>query len=68
MMCIVIFSGKRKNRLWEIGMDIFEEAVGDVSDEDYFTNNNGNDFPEDQPELTRAKSYHTSQDGAQRDP
>ena len=40
-MYIFISSGKRENRLWETGMDIFEKEVGDVSDEDSFANNNG---------------------------
>ena len=33
VMCIVIFAGKREHAIYETGMDVFAEQVGEVSDE-----------------------------------
>ena len=41
IMCVIIFAGKRHNPLCETGIDIFAEQVGEVSDEDYFKRNSG---------------------------
>ena len=32
VMCVVIFAGKRETKLYECGVDVFAEKVGDVSD------------------------------------
>ena len=40
-MCVVIFSGKRKNLLYKTGMDVFAEKIGDVTDDNYFYKNTG---------------------------
>ena len=34
-MCMVIFTGKHQNWLWETGIDILVEMEGDVSDEHF---------------------------------
>ena len=36
VICVVIFCGKRENRLYECGMDIFAEIEGEVNDSDFF--------------------------------
>ena len=41
VMCVVIFAGKRETKLYECGMDLFAEKVGDVSDDNFFENNSG---------------------------
>ena len=41
VMCCVIFTGKRINAMCETSLDLNVEAIGDVSDEDYFENNSG---------------------------
>ena len=41
VMCCVIFIGKRINAMCETSLDLNVEAIGDVSDEDYFENNSG---------------------------
>ena len=41
VMCVVIFTGTRENRLWETGIDAFAETEGRVSDADYFEKNSG---------------------------
>ena len=40
-MYIFISSGKRENRLWETGIDIFQEVEGNMSDDNYFAKNSG---------------------------
>ena len=40
-MCVAIFAGKRRNTLYETGMDIFAEKIGDATDDDYFYKNTG---------------------------
>ena len=41
VMCIIIFVGVREQAIYETGMDIFAEQIGEVSDEDFFANNSG---------------------------
>ena len=41
VMCVVIFAGKRETKLYETGMDIFAEQIGEVGDEDFFEKNSG---------------------------
>ena len=41
IMRVIIFAGKRYNPLYETGMNIFAEQVGEVSDDDYFEQNSG---------------------------
>ena len=36
VMCIVIFSGKRHNPLWETGLDLEAETIGSTDDDDFF--------------------------------
>ena len=35
LMCVVIFSGKRRNTMVETGIDMFAEEFGEFSDKDY---------------------------------
>ena len=35
-MCVDIFSGKRKKRLYEAGIDVLAKTEGDASDVNYF--------------------------------
>ena len=35
------FPGNRENKLYECGMDIFAEQIGEVGDEDFFEKNSG---------------------------
>ena len=41
VMCVIIFAGKRENKLYECGMDVFAEQIGEVGDEDFFEKNSG---------------------------
>ena len=41
VMCILIIAGKRETKLYDCGMDIFAEKLGDVSNADFFENNSG---------------------------
>ena len=41
LMCVVIFSGKRRNTMVETGIDMFAEEFGQVSDRDYILKNSG---------------------------
>ena len=41
LMCVVIFSGKRRNTMVETGIDMFAEEFGEVSDKDYILKNSG---------------------------
>ena len=41
VMCVVIFSGKKKNVLWELGLDLEAETEGDVRDDDFVQKNSG---------------------------
>ena len=41
VMCVVIFSGKRENILWETEIDFFAKTESDVSDAKYFEKNSG---------------------------
>ena len=68
ILCVVIFSRKRENQLWEIGINIFAEMEGNVSDEHFFENNSGKGrFLGDQVLLTNGRRCHGSRDGTQRD-
>ena len=40
-MCVIIFAGKRRNALVELGIDPFAEDIGEVTDEDYVMKNKG---------------------------
>jgi len=61
LICVVIFLGKRENRLWETGIDVFPKTEGDVSDANYFekivvqTNNS----PGGLPVYFKARKCHT---------
>ena len=48
-MCVVIFSGKRRNPVVELRIDTFAEEIGTELDEDYIIKNSGleNQFPSD---------------------
>jgi hypothetical protein len=41
VMCVLILAGVRKNLIYECGMDIFAEEIGEVTDDDYFAKNCG---------------------------
>ena len=41
VMCVLIIEGKKMNALQECGMDIFAEKIGEMSDEIFFENNQG---------------------------
>ena len=41
LMCVMIFAGKRRNAMVELGIDPFAKDVGDVTDVDYIMKNKG---------------------------
>ena len=43
VMCVVIFAGERRTPIYETGMDVFAEKIGEVTDDDYFLKNTGKD-------------------------
>ena len=40
-MCVMIFAGKRHNKVIELGIDLFDEEVGLDTDKDYILKNKG---------------------------
>ena len=58
-MCVVIFAGKKRNALWETGLDLDAETFGDPSDPDYFqkTPERGNDSSADQHVISVERTY-----------
>ena len=47
LMCVMIFAGKRRNAMVELGDDPFAEDIGEVTDYDYIMKNKrpGKRFP-----------------------
>ena len=39
VMCVIIFTGIRRNVLWETGLDLSADAIGDPDGEEFFQNN-----------------------------
>ena len=68
VMCIVIFTGIRKNALWVTGLDLEAEVEGSASNDDFLLTIQGRDrdFQWDQHANSKEKTYLASVAGVQK--
>ena len=70
LMCVVIFTDIRENKMVEMGVDPMAEEVGNIEDEDYvlFFWGKGKKIRVNYHAHTKANTYHACVHGHQKDP